>query len=473
MLFNSYTFIIFFAVVLFLHKLPLKWGIKKTNLLFASYLFYAAWNPPFVILIWFATIVSWFVAKNLNSVQDKVKRSFLLIVGIVINLGVLSYFKYGQFLLDNFTWLLGFINVRYQASTSSIILPLGISFYIFKVVSYLIDNYRKQIETQHSFLDFALYVAFFPQILAGPIMRAPNFLSQCVKNNTKNNMSELGWGFSLILLGIFEKNVIADAVLAPIADNVYSSNNIPTFMSAWTSTLAFSGQIFCDFAGYSTAAIGIALCLGFDTPNNFKFPYAAIGFSDFWKRWHITLSSWFRDYLYIPLGGNRGNLIRTQINLMLTMLLCGLWHGASWTFVIWGGFHGLYLIFEKLLKAVIPATPIWSALPVKIFLAFVTFVLVCFGWVFFNAKTFDHAVMITKSMVGINVGSANIQTLNVILTIVVTISMLVIHWMMRDRSLKEVAEAMPLWFRGFVLALLIISIVICSGDDRAFIYFQF
>jgi len=338
-LFNSLTFVAFFAIVLLLHNLPFGWRTKKVNLLLASYLFYAAWNPPFVALLWLSTIVDWYVAKALHRAEGTAKRRGLLWVSIVVNLGILGFFKYGGFLLENFVALVGALGLDFHPAAPDLILPVGISFYTFQTMAYSLDVYLRRAEPAKSFLDFALFVTFFPQLVAGPIVRPTHLVPQ-FEQPRKATSRQLLWGLGLMTLGIFEKVVIADGALAPTVDDVFGAKGYVPFLDAWLGAMAFSGQIFCDFAGYSTTAIGAALCLGFSIPNNFRFPYAAVGFSDFWRRWHISLSTWLRDYLYIPLGGNRKGNIRTYVNLSVTMLLGGLWHGASWTFVVWGGLHG-------------------------------------------------------------------------------------------------------------------------------------
>jgi len=292
-----------------------------------------------VFLLWLSTVVDWFAARWMYNARTKVLRIVFLVLSLCVNLGLLGFFKYGNFLLDNFILCTDFLGIHFQPARPDIILPVGISFYTFQTLSYTLDIYRRKIRPWHSFLDYALYVTFFPQLVAGPIVRAVEFLPQCIRPR-RANRSQLSWGLSLLVIGLFEKVVIADGFLAPIVEAVYDSPLKPNFISAWGATVAFAGQIFCDFAGYSTCAIGVAMCLGFSLPDNFRFPYAAVGFSDFWRRWHISLSTWLRDNLYIPLGGNLGGQVRTYANLMITMLIGGLWHGASWTFVVWGGFTG-------------------------------------------------------------------------------------------------------------------------------------
>jgi hypothetical protein len=257
-----------------------------------------------------------------------------MLVSVSANLTMLGWFKYGEFLLANFQTLAAAVGVHYQAPHFDIVLPVGISFYTFATMSYTLDVYLRRSKPTPSMLDFMLFVTFFPHLVAGPIMRPTELVPQ-FQNVVRLNVDQLRFGLALMTLGLFQKVVLADGFLAGPAEQLFDGTRVPGVLDAWMGTLAFSGQIFCDFAGYSTTAIGAALCLGFKMPDNFRFPYAAVGFSDFWRRWHITLSSWLRDYLYIPLGGNRHGE-RTYFALMMTMLLGGLWHGANWTFVVWG-----------------------------------------------------------------------------------------------------------------------------------------
>lgn len=304
MVFNSLTFLLFFAVVTALHYVPLPWRTRKANLLLASYLFYAAWNPPFVLLLWFSTMVDWYLAGRIHQSTDDHRRRWLLSLSILTNLGLLGYFKYGYFVLNNLVGVLSAAGIEYRPADLDIILPIGISFYTFQTLSYTIDVYRRRLTPGKSFLDYALYVTFFPQLVAGPIVRAGEFLPQCLTPRRATG-SQFGWGLILLVVGLFQKVVLADTLLSPVVDKVYGAGSGIGTIEAWIGTLAFSGQIFFDFAGYSTCAIGVAMCLGFSLPDNFRYPYGAIGFSEFWQRWHISLSSWLRDYLYVPLGGSR------------------------------------------------------------------------------------------------------------------------------------------------------------------------
>jgi alginate O-acetyltransferase complex protein AlgI len=472
-LFNSLTFIVFFALVLALHNAPLSWTTKKANLLIASYLFYAAWNPPFVVLLWISTVIDWHVAKKIFVEQAQNRRRMLLTISIVVNLGLLGYFKYGGFLLENFVTLAATLGIDYQPPEWHIILPVGISFYTFQTMAYSLDVYLRRAEPSKSFLDFALFVTFFPQLVAGPIVRPTHLLPQFAVPRVAS-ARQLYWGLGLMTIGLFQKIVVADGLLAPVADAVFGTQEMLHPLDAWLGTLAFSGQIFSDFAGYSTTAIGVALTLGFGLPDNFRFPYAAIGFSDFWRRWHISLSSWLRDYLYVPLGGNRKGNLRTYANLMTTMLLGGLWHGASWTFVVWGGLHGLYLAAERWLTARLGGRAIWSKLPVQVLLAILTYFLVNITWVFFRAADFAEAWrMIVTMLTFVTDGEKVLPTIFILQTVITIGVMLVVHWRMRNRQLQEEIGRLPVWLTGLVWGVMLTLIIITQGGSDAFIYFQF
>ena len=471
MVFNSLTFIVFFACVLGLHSLPLPWKVRKVNLLLASYLFYSAWNPPFVILLWVSTVVDWYAAQGLVKAQRQTARHAWMLLSVVANLGMLGYFKYGQFLLDNFSALLATLGVAYHPAHYDIVLPVGISFYTFATMSYTLDVYLRRAAPAKNFLDYALFVTFFPHLVAGPIMRPTELVPQFDKPR-RATPEQLRFGLALMTIGLFNKVVLADSLLSHIAESVYDGSKIPGALDAWGATLAFSGQIFCDFAGYSTTAIGAALCLGFAMPDNFRFPYAAVGFSDFWRRWHITLSSWLRDYLYIPLGGNRHGAHRTYAALMTTMLLGGLWHGANWTFVAWGGLHGLYLALERLLRGRFSHYRPGPA--VFVLLGLLTYTLVNVTWVFFRAKTFSKAWLVLSGMVGQSGASKPILDTFSLLTVAAVIGgMLVVHWLMRARTLESVIARAPPVLLSVLWALLAFAIVIAQGSGSAFIYFQF
>ncbi len=472
MTFNSYTFCLFFALVVLFMRGNASWTTKKAFLLVASYGFYAAWNPPFVLLLWVSTAVDWWIVRLMAKTEDTRRRKLLLMGSLLTNLGLLGFFKYGSFAAENFRALLAAVGVQYQPPPLDIVLPVGISFYTFQSLSYTIDAYRRQIKPAASFLDFALFVTFFPQLVAGPIVRAADFLPQTRQEPTPSG-AHVGWGLSLMVLGLFEKVVLADGLLAPIVEKVYDSNLTPSPVASATATLAFAGQIFCDFAGYSTIAIGAAMVLGFWLPDNFRFPYAAIGFSDFWRRWHISLSAWLRDYLYVSLGGNRAGVARTYCNLLLTMLLGGLWHGASWNFVVWGALHGIYLVAERVLVQLAGSWSIWRTKLAKVGLCGATFACVCFAWVFFRAPSLDRALQVLHGFTPFARREIYLSSADVLVATVAVGGLLIAHWMLRDMTLEDAVKKMPLWIRVGALALMLLAVFLSPGEDRAFIYFQF
>ena len=471
MLFNSLSFVVFLVVVLVLYYAKLfNWTNKKRMLLLASYLFYGLWNPPLVILLWISTMVDWTAGNQLAKEDNQRKRNLWLMLSLVVNLGFLAFFKYRDFLLDNFTTVVNTYGYGYQTQPMDIILPMGISFYTFQTMSYTIDIYKRQIQPARTFLDFALYVTFFPQLVAGPIVRAKDLITQFYEEK-RATVKQFLWGLFLLTIGLFQKIVMADTLLADTSDTVFGSGKLLHGVDAWIGTLAFSGQIFFDFAGYSTCAIGIALMLGIILPDNFRYPYASLGFSDLWQRWHISLSSWLRDYLYIPLGGNRHGITRMYAALMITMLLGGLWHGAAWTFMVWGGLHGTYLILERLQRRYLPfEINKWNG----IFLAFITFSCVNITWVFFRARTFDTAWNMIKSMFYMQTeGEKILETFTVLKVSVVIALLFVCHWVMRNTSLKDLSLKTPAWVLGVVWAVMLFLIVIAQGSGEQFIYFQF
>jgi D-alanyl-lipoteichoic acid acyltransferase DltB (MBOAT superfamily) len=477
MVFNSYTFLAFFAVILVLHNLPLSWTTKKVNLLLASYIFYAAWNPPFILLLWLSTVVDFFVGRALYTQENPHKKKVLLVVSLIGNLGMLIFFKYGTFLLDNFVLLVNALGMDYHPAEPNIILPAGISFYTFTTLCYTIDMYYKKSEPVKSLLDFSLFVTFFPHLVAGPIVRPPQLVPQ-FESPRVASLKQMMDGLFLLSLGLFMKVVLADAMLAATADTVFGASGPMPAVDAWAGVFAFSGQIFFDFAGYSTCAIGVALCLGFVLPQNFKFPYAAIGFSDFWRRWHITLSTWLRDYLYIPLGGNRHGLARMYFALMATMLLGGLWHGANWTFVVWGGLHGLYLWVERFLRDRRSERGEAPAELHKPWLGFVyallTFMLVNITWVFFRSDTFAKAWSLLQSMAGwVADGKPQLTTLALIKVAVVIPAMVLSHWLMRNKQILDVAHKLSWWKLGIVWSVLLLLLIWSQESGSSFIYFQF
>jgi alginate O-acetyltransferase complex protein AlgI len=469
MLFNSIGFIAFLLVVLAFYYSPVKWTHKKGFLLLASYVFYALWNPPLVILLWISTFVDWTAGNKLYKEDNPRTRNLWLLLSLIVNLGFLAFFKYGGFLLGNFTFLLSSVGIDYQAAAPDILLPMGISFYTFQTMSYTIDMYQKKTKPAKTFLDFALYVTFFPQLVAGPIVRSSELIPQFYEPK-RANAQQFTWGAFLLTLGLFLKVVLADSLMAGNSDGVFGAGKIVHSLDAWAGTLAFSGQIFFDFAGYSTCAIGIALMLGIVLPDNFRYPYAAIGFSDLWRRWHISLSSWLRDYLYIPMGGNRRGPVRTYVYLMITMLLGGLWHGAAWTFVAWGALHGIYLAIERLFRGRIRIRHTFIS---GLLLALLTYMCVNITWVFFRAEDFQVAMDMLRSMFGLHAGEKVLQLLDIQIVFIVTAVLFLTHYLMRNTSVKEVAAKLPWYVLSIIWAVMLFFVVTAQSSGEQFIYFQF
>jgi len=471
MLFNTSGFVVFLFVVLVLYYWsPLSWRAKKMMLLLASYIFYGLWNPPLILLLWISTIVDWTAGNYLSRQGDNGKRKLWLILSICVNLGFLAFFKYGNFFLENFQFLLGLVGMEYTPPEWDIILPMGISFYTFQTMSYTIDLYKRKIPKAKTFLDFALYVTFFPQLVAGPIVRSDELVPQFYEPKRASTHQFL-LGALLLTIGLFQKTVFADSILSPVADSVFGNKHLLLPLDAWTGVLAFSGQIFFDFAGYSLSAIGIAMMLGFILPDNFRYPYGSIGFSDLWQRWHISLSSWLRDYLYIPLGGNRISVSRTHVNLMMTMLLGGLWHGAAWTFVIWGALHGSYLIIEKLLSTRVKLNT--DGFLTKLILAFLTYNCVNITWVFFRAEGFQDAMQLLGSMFFIHGEKATLTSNHIVLVQLLMACVFLGHFFMRRKSLVGLILEMPKWLLILLWGSMIFGLMIVQTSGEQFIYFQF
>lgn len=467
MQFDSLTFLVFFAGIVALYALLRGNDRKKNLLLGASYLFYMAWSPPFVLLLMATTVVDWYVARRISASDRAVVRNRWLIASLVSNLGVLGYFKYGGFLVDNTQTLLATAGVAWQPPGWEIILPVGISFYTFQSMSYTIDVWRGRMRADWSLRDFALFVTFFPQLVAGPIVRAAQFLPQLQRERFVRR-EWLARGLTLLVFGLFAKVVFADGLLAPIADRGFDNASAGT-LDAWLGLFAFSGQIFFDFSAYSTCAIGAAMCLGYTLPGNFHAPYAAAGFSDFWRRWHVSLSRWLRDYLYISLGGNRQGTLKTYRNLFITMLLGGLWHGAAWGFVIWGALHGLYLVIERLsLQLFGQAQRFWASLAGRL----LTFFLVVFAWIFFRAPTYAEFSAMLARLAGdlpSQAGSSDVLTVAA-----VSAGLFIWHYRTREQGAMHLFLGLSSGLRGALIAgALLLVLILGKGENRAFIYFQF
>ena len=400
MLFNSLTFFIFFIIVysayLFLNH---KW--QNRMLLVASYIFYGWWDWRFLFLIIISTSIDFICGLKIYESDNIKRRKFFLRLSIISNLTILGFFKYFNFFVSNLETLLGHCGIRMHLHLLHIILPVGLSFYTFQAMSYVIDVYRKETAATRKFSDYSLFIAFFPHMIAGPIQKAGQLLAQ-VASSRKITPDKFGEGCYLIFWGLFQKMFVADN-LAKIVEPVFAGSAPYNGMMVLLALYAFAFQIFCDFAGYSDIARGLAKCMGFDFMVNFNLPYFAVNPRQFWQRWHISLSKWFKDYLYIPLGGNQGGIAMTCRNLGITMFLGGLWHGASWTFIIWGIYQGVLLILHRLLEPLLKKIPspkgiftekLWFMIRVVFF-----FHLICFGWLIFRAQSMTQVFNMLHSMI--------------------------------------------------------------------------
>ena len=473
MLFNSLIFVVFYIVVTTLYWSFRGWELRKNLLVVASYIFYGAWNPPFAALLFTTTAMDFWLGRQIAKAQTQPAKKRWLVASVCMNLSMLGFFKYGNFLLQNFQWMLARVGIIYQPPHLDILLPVGISFYTFHSLSYTLDIYRGVLKPTRSLRDFILAVSFFPQLVAGPIVRAGDFLPQLV-HPPRLKTNQFMWGLALMTLGLFEKIVLADTLLSGSADRVFSYAGPLVAMDSWAGVLAFAGQIFCDFAGYSLTAIGAALTLGFHLKDNFRFPYAAIGFSDFWRRWHISLSTFLRDYLYIPLGGNQVRPFRMALNLVIVMFLGGLWHGAAWTFVVWGLLHGSYLVIERVVR-IFFENKTWAGHPLTRAIAgFATYGAVCIAWVFFRASDFTIASRMLAGMFGGHPNGDMILTTRELLQIgIVTTGLVSVHWLMRDDAFETSVLKLPAWAVTAIWSVMAVAIIFTQGSSNAFIYFQF
>ncbi|MCB9833309.1 MAG: MBOAT family protein [Planctomycetes bacterium] len=474
MVFNSYTFAIFFAIVVGCYWLIPSWRGRKLLLLGSSYLFYAAWDPAFVLLLWLSTAVDWLAAGRIAGAEKPRTRRAWLGTSLAVNLGLLGYFKYGRFLVENLALLLGALGVDYRPATPDIALPIGISFYTFQTLSYTIDVHRGQLRPGRSLLDFALYVTFFPQLVAGPIVRAGEFLPQCRERKTFDRR-RFAWGLVLLLVGLVEKNVLADGIFADPVDAVFAALPEAGRLDLLVGMFGFACQVFFDFAGYSTCAVGAALCLGFRLPDNFRRPLAALGFTDLWSRWHVTLSTWIRDYLYFPLGGSKKGSVRTYLNLLATMWVIGLWHGASWNCILWGGINGVYIAIERALIQARGGRAFRNRGLLGLAGAAVTFVLFSITLVVFRAGALTNTRLFFERLVaGGEAGDRDLLgRVPAFYVLAVAGATFLAHWLSREKSLEELLEAAPRWLGTAVIAFMVYLLVTHTSADSAFIYFQF
>ncbi len=472
MLFNSFEFWAFFAIVLAgLYLLPRR-GVN-IFLLLASYVFYAAWDARFLVLLFISTVVDYIVGLRLHGSDDPRARKLWLLLSLATNLGILAFFKYVGFFAESLQALLEPSGVRMAPWAMEVILPVGISFYTFQTLSYTIDIYRRQLAPTRNIIDFGLYVAFFPQLVAGPIERATHLLPQ-IQRPRRATLDEISSGAWLSLWGLFKKVVIADN-LAPLVDAVYAPGVSSTGAEVLLASYAFTFQIYCDFSGYTDIARGVARIMGYDLMRNFNVPFLSASMSEFWRRWHISLSTWLRDYLYIPLGGNRRGTTRTQFNLMATMVLGGLWHGAVWTFVVWGAFHGVLLAVERAFR---PLAAKWrdarpgGARLRKVVAIVVTFHLVCLGFLIFRAESLTQAGALLAQLMGpFHADSVGPWLLPFAVLLTPLLIMDLIQWWTDE---AEFVLRWPLVPRAVLYVALLLAIVLLGEDGGTpFIYFQF
>ena len=499
MQFNSVDFMIFFPIVLVIYFLIPK-KVRKIWLLLASYFFYMSWNAKYAVLIGGSTLITYFCGivlskLNLKDYDVSTKKKVTVILCAVLNLGVLVIFKYGNFFIDSINAVLSVFGISVIERKFDLLLPVGISFYTFQALGYIIDVYRKDIEAEKNFLTYALFVSFFPQLVAGPIERSKNLLGQMknIENIKLWNAERVTSGAIYMVWGLFMKMVIADRVAIPVNNvfgNIYMYGSTELIIAA----IGFSIQIYCDFGSYSIIAIGAAKIMGFDLMENFNTPYFAQNIRDFWNRWHISLSTWFKDYLYIPLGGNRKGRFRKYVNVMIVFLVSGLWHGADWSFVVWGGIHGLYQVIadaisdwrNKLRQKLSIKTDCFSW---RLLQTVVTFTLVVFAWIFFRADSIGDALYFIKRIIikptpwllfngGIYTLGLDRVEMNILVFAIVVLFLVEAVKYFKGKTLDVFLREQNLWFEWVVIAALILMIFVFGEygpafDAQQFIYFQF
>jgi alginate O-acetyltransferase complex protein AlgI len=468
MLFVEFRFFWFFLGVFAVYWSLRRNDSRKMWLLLCSYIFYAAWNWKFVFLLMASSALDYFVGLKLARTENPRARRGWLILSLGANLGTLAFFKYCNFFISSAAALLEWLGLPASLSTLNIIIPVGVSFYTFHSMSYTIDVYRGKMRAVSSLLDVACFIGFFPQMVAGPIVRASAFLPQL---RSLRKFSEVDGRGALILFltGFIKKACIADAV-APFADRYFEAPWNFTAASAWVGVLSYTIQIYCDFSGYTDMALACAQLLGYELPVNFRFPYFARNIADFWRRWHISLSSWLRDYLYIPLGGSRGPRWFVYRNIMITMLLGGLWHGGAWTFVIWGGLHGLALVIHREWVERTEHLPLarsvmrWLAWPLTIYW-------VCVAWIFFRAVDLQHAMAALQGFVLFR--SPGTEDLGAWLLWLVA-SLAVVHWLNSRGWFGQWWRRLPapVFAAGYGCAAAVVLLFI-PPHYKPFIYFQF
>ena len=488
MLFNSLQFVVFFPIVIILYFI-IPHNKRWILLLIASYYFYMCWKVDYIILIMISTLIDYVCSNKMSKINEKPKRKKWLLISIFSNLGILFGFKYFNFFSQNIQTLFDNYNIFFEMPFFNVLLPVGISFYTFQTLSYTIDVYNNKTSAQKHLGVFAVYVSFFPQLVAGPIERSNHLLPQFFKKHDFNFL-RVKAGFQKMLWGFFKKIVIADN-LAILVDGVYNNLDNYSGLTLIVATIFFTFQIYCDFSGYSDIAIGTAKVMGFELRENFKRPYFSKSIREFWQRWHITLSTWFRDYVYIPLGGNRTVKWKWYYNLIITFLVSGLWHGANWTFVIWGALHGSFLIFaiifaqpKEKINQFIKNRNIFLN---KIFDVSITFILVAFAWIFFRSNNINDAIYVISNL-NFNVTELlNLDELSMqfrglglfkedIIKCMFLILMLCLYSTYeRSEDVWKKLQKKPRWIRWSIYYILVYGILFVAPHSNVnnFIYFQF
>jgi alginate O-acetyltransferase complex protein AlgI len=473
--FASKTFFLFLPIVLIVYHLLRSRSHKYRFLLLASWLFYMSWNPRLIWVILFTSVIDYAAGLLIEASSTPTRRRAWLLVSLVTNLGFLAIFKYTNFFLTNSLTLARDLGWPVPDYTVHIILPLGISFHTFQGISYTIDVYRNKIPAVRSFVDFALFVAFFPQLVAGPIVRAVEFLPQMV-TPPRATPAQIVEGLHWFLLGLFKKVFLADR-LAQFVDPVFAQPWIYDASTHCWAVFAYAAQIYCDFSGYSDIAIGSAKWFGFELPQNFNFPYVATSITDFWRRWHLSLSTWLRDYLYIPLGGNRKGPVRTYLNLLLTMTLCGLWHGANWNFILWGFYNGVLLALHRSYDRAVTGRP-WldrlrNAAPFRLLAIGTTLFFVLVGYVMFRAESWSGCWLFSRSLIGWP------QTVSALHSVPAWVPLLIGmvglgHLFSGFRMSRcGLLELSPLARAGAYVTMVLLLVAFGPAATKAFIYFQF
>lgn len=472
MTFDSLTFAVFLALTYAAHWAVRPWRARKVFLLIASYLFYAAWNPFFVLLIVATTGFDWFAARWMDRSQEQTRRKLLLAASITVNLSALGFFKYAQFFTDSAIDLLRILGVEFRPLSLGILLPVGISFYTFESLSYVIDVYRRRIERSKSLLDYSLYVTFFPHLIAGPILRYDEFAPQCTAEKIWRSTS-LGRGLTLLMFGLALKVCLADLVFAPVADPIFAHPTEAGFGEAWLGASAFSLQVYCDFAGYSLCAIGTALMFGFRFPMNFESPFGSIGITDLWTRWHMSLARWMRDYVFAQLGGYRKGRARGSVNVLVTFLAVGLWHGAAWTFVVWGALHGAFIVAERFFRDAVWDFSRSRHAATRVAIAIVTFALFTLAVVFFRAPSVAQAMSLVATMFMPWRQSMILTAHAGLIALVAGAVMIGAQIRFRDLRGWDWLDQWSIASRAMAIALALTAIIFSPGFNPAFIYFQF